>query len=178
MRAHAIAAALIANALAAGCEDARTSSSLMNTALDGGGQQLEARWRYRSSGVDVDIRLVTVEADGCSTSARLTVDKALAETDVYRLPGIDCSDLRLTETGDLVLRDEPTDHDWSAEAIDVDTDREVIRLGPWRDEEREITYRFTLAAPACEDDHDCECPQLERSANGEVAMLQFDRRCD
>jgi len=97
---------------------------------------------------------------------------------VYRLEPTDCAELRLGPDGDLVLLDSPTGHDWSAEAIDVDSDRELIRLGPWHDPARELSYRFALGAPACSDDSACECPRLERRAGDELSALALARRCD
>ena len=167
----------IALSCAIGCGDERTSSSFEQTAPDSGtGRQLEAMWHYRSPEVDVDILLVTVDdEDGCHSTARLEVDEAIAGTDVYRMPATDCAELRLSDEGDLVLLDSPTGHDWSDEALDVDTDREIIRLGPWYDEDSGVEYRFTLAAPEC---GDCECPKLDRHAGEEVLTLEFARRCD
>jgi hypothetical protein len=177
---RAVVAGLTWYALASGCADARTSSSFERSAADAGGAlQLRAAWTYRSAEVDVDIELVTVEAeDSCSTTARLRVDEALAGSDVYRLPPTACAELRLGRDGDLVLLDSPTGHDWSAEALDVDTERELIRLGPWHDEARQISYRFALAAPPCSDDSDCECPRIERRAGDAVSSLALAPRCD
>jgi hypothetical protein len=170
-------------ALACGCGDATTSSSLEATGADGGAadapQRMAAAWRYRSAEVDVDIDLVTsLGAGACVTTAELRVDEAIAGTERYHLPETDCSTLRLTAAGDLVLYDAPTGHDWASEAIDVDTNRERIRLGPWYDEQAELTYRFTLAAPECQDDSDCDCPELVRSAGTETLRLALGRRCD
>ena len=94
------------------------------------------------------------------------------------MPETDCTALQLGEDGDLVLHGDPTGHDWAREALDVDTGREQIRLGPWHDAERALTYRFTLSAPECPDDDECECPKLERSAGGALSTLDFERRCD
>jgi hypothetical protein len=173
-------------ALASGCADARTSSSFERSfeqadAGAGSPLQLRATWTYRSPEVDVDIELVTIVSESpeaCSTTARLRVDEALAGSDVYRLPPTDCAELRLGSDGDLVLLDSPTGHDWSAEAIDVDSDRELIRLGPWHDPARQLSYRFALGARACSDDSACECPRLERRAGDELSALALARRCD
>jgi hypothetical protein len=171
-------------ALIAGCADARTSSSFEQRGADagtdaGGVVELRAAWQYRSPEVDVEIELVTVEAlDRCVTTARLSVDEAIAGQDVYRLPPTSCAELRLGRDGDLVLLDSPTGHDWSAEAIDVDSERELIRLGPWHDQAHQRSYRFTLGAPECSDDHACECPRIERRVGEEVTALALARRCD
>jgi hypothetical protein len=180
-RRYAAAPAAWAIALAAGgCGDTRTSSSFEQRAADAGGPlELQATWRYRSPEVDVDIELVTVEgSNGCTTSARLRVDEALAGNEVYRLQPTDCADLRLADDGDLVLLSSPTGHDWAAEAIDVDTERELIRLGPWHDEAHGITYRFALGSPPCADDTTCECPRLERRAGEQLTSLELARSCD
>lgn len=171
-------------AASAGCEDARTSSEFERSAVDAGGdagagQQLRASWRYRSPEVDVDIELVSVEsAAHCLTSARLRVDEAAAGARVYRLPETPCSELRLGADGDLVLLSSPTGHDWSAEPIDVDLEHELIRMGPWHDPERAISYRFALGAPPCADDPSCECPRLERRAGEQTNALELARDCD
>jgi hypothetical protein len=179
-RAAAIAAGWLAcAALGGGCGDARTSSKFEQRDAGDAGAQLRASWKYRSPEVDVDIELVTADAsDGCTTTARLRVDEALAGTDVYRLPPTDCAQLRLGEDGDLILLDSPTGHDWSAEPLDVDGEREAIRLGPWHDAVRAISYRFALSAPECSDDPGCDCPRLERRAGDELTSLSFRRRCD
>ena len=167
-----------------GCEDARSSSTFEQSAADAGSDagdavQLRASWRYRSPGVDVDIELISVVAEqSCVTTARLRVDEAAAGAQVYRLPATPCSDLRLGADGDLVLLSSPTGHDWSSEAIDVDVDRELIRMGPWHDPEREISYRFALGAPPCADDASCECPRLERRAGEQTTGLPLARDCD
>ena len=178
-------AALAACALlaAAACEDASTSSSFEESAADAGAgagaHQLRAEWRYRSAEVDVDIELITVEgSEQCTTTARLRVDEALEGARVYRLDATPCSDLRLGDDGDLVLRLAPTGHDWSAEAIDVDLDHEVIRMGPWHDEDHAISYRFALGSPPCSDDPDCECPRIERRAGSETSTLELAHACD
>ena len=180
-RGAALAALGAGLALAAsGCADAHTSSSFEQRAADAGGPlQLQATWRYRSPEVDVDIELITVEAtDACTTTARLRVDEALAGSQVYRLAATDCAQLRLADDGDLVLLASPTGHDWSAEAIDVDTDRELIRLGPWHDQEHGLSYRFALGSPPCADDTRCECPRLERRAGEQLTSLELARSCD
>jgi hypothetical protein len=164
------------------CGDARTSSTLeldRPANMDAAPLRALAQWRYRSPQVDVDIDLRTVDgADGCLTSAELRIDEAIAGTDHYQLPETDCEVLRLTDAGDLVLYAAPTGHDWAHEPLDVDLDRELIRLGPWHDPEADSTYRFTLAAPECEDDSDCECPVLERRSGDERLALDLGRRCD
>ena len=168
-----------------GCGDARTSSSLEQSAIDGGSAlELRATWKFRSAKVDVDIHVLTAlqsevhGAERCVTSAQLRIDKAVSGTTTYRMPDTACDLLRIGSDGDLVLRDSPTGHDWSAEAIDVDTDAEVIRLGPWSDDASGISYRFALSSPECSDDSSCDCPKLERHADGEATALEFARRCD
>ncbi len=169
-------------ALLSSCGDTRTSSSLAIDRPDGGdpsARRAQAQWYYRSPEVDVDIELISIEDEGgCTTRAELRVDEALAGTTRYRMPETDCAALQLTADGDLVLHGDPTTHDWAHEALDVDTGREQIRLGPWLDAERALSYRFTLSAPECPDDDDCECPRLERSAGGALLALAFERRCD
>jgi hypothetical protein len=180
-RSFARCAALFA--LLSGCGDARTSSTLTidqpASADEPGARRAQAHWQYRSPEVDVDIDLLSVESEsGCTSSAQLRIDEALAGTDHYRMPESDCATLQLTEDGDLVMHGAVTGHDWAHEPLDVDTDREQIRLGPWHDTDLALTYRFTLTAPECPDDDGCDCPRLERSAGGELLTLEFEPRCD
>jgi hypothetical protein len=166
-------------ALAGGCEGEHTSSKLEVTeASSERPAMVEASWQYRSGEVDVGILLRTTHAERCTSSARVSVDQALNGVDIYRMPATDCDTLRIDEDGDLVLFDEKTGHDWAHEALDVNTDRELIRLGPWIDRKNAIEYRFELSAPSCEDDRDCDCPRLVRFANDEPLTLELSRVCD
>jgi hypothetical protein len=119
--------------------------------------------------------VTTETSEQCVTNARLVVDKATASPAVYTLGETACSVLRLTGTGDIVLYDSPTGHDWSTEALRVDTEAELIELGPWT-AEAGITYRFVLSAPECQDG--CDCPALRRRADGEDLILPLGQRCD
>jgi len=166
-------------ALGGGCESESTSSQLEVTGASGDQPAMvEASWQYRSGEVDVGILLRTTHAMPCISSARVSVDEALNGIDIYRMPATDCDTIRIDEHGDLVLFDDKTGHDWAHEALDVNTDRELIRLGPWIDRENAIEYRFELSAPSCEDDRDCDCPQLVRFANDEPLTLELARVCD
>jgi hypothetical protein len=166
-------------AVASACEGERTSSKLEVTDSSGDKPAMvEVSWQYRSGEVDVGILLRTTQAMPCTSVARVSVDEALDGTSIYRMPATDCDTLRIDEDGDLVLFDEKTGHDWSREALDVNTDRELIRLGPWIDRKNAIEYRFELSAPSCEDDRDCDCPQLVRFANDEPLTLELARLCE
>jgi hypothetical protein len=175
-------AMLAAGLVLAGCAgEPETTSKLEILSEDGGagGEAplgVRATWTYRSSDVDVDATLVTEEDEaGCSTSGRLAVNEALATTDVYYLPQTDCSVLRLTETGDIVMYESPTGHDWSTEELRVDTDRELIELGPWSPDAMADAYRFILSAPAC--GNGCSCPSLRRRSGSEELVLELSRDC-
>jgi hypothetical protein len=137
-----------------------------------------ATWKYVSSEVDVTTSLVTERGvDYCTTRANLTIDKANASPDSYHLDETDCSVLALTDGGDIVLYDSPTGHDWSPEPLRVDTDQELVELGPWTPAEPSaLTYRFTLAAPPC--GGDCSCPFLRRRAGSEDLVLELARDCE
>jgi hypothetical protein len=166
-------------ALASGCEGEHTSSSLTIIEAEGDmPEMIEASWRYESSEVDVGILLRTTLATPCESVARVSVDEALNGVAIYRMPATACDVLRIDKGGDLVLFDDETGHDWAHEPLDVNTDRELIRLGPWIDREQRIEYRFELSAPRCEDDRDCDCPRLVRYANGEPLTFDLDRLCD
>jgi hypothetical protein len=173
-------AGLLVGLLVASCGDASTDSSFVVTESDGSGAlKLDAVWRYRSPKVDIDIMLTTIEdSETCSTTARLSVDKAVVGTVLHRIGPVGCSEVRLTDMGDLVLHGQTTGHDWSIEPLDVDTDRELIRLGPWLDVASNTDYRFTLASPKCKARPSCECPRLDRDANGDRISLEFGSDCN
>jgi hypothetical protein len=172
----------IASLISSGCGEATTHNSLAITAADDASAGLvavEARWSYRSSEVDIDIWLRTREGlDTCTSSAGVRVDKAIVGSELHRLGPIDCDEVRLSRDGDLIVLGASTGHDWSSEALDVDTDREIILLGPWRDESTGIDYRFALNSTRCPPQRGCECHALERRANAEVLSLQLGRTCD
>jgi hypothetical protein len=174
LRVAIIAAAICLQACAGGHSD----TSLDVIGVDGGTPEVHAHWGYTSGKVDVDIDVTTVESPACATTARLVIDKALSSAETYRLHETDCKTLRITREGDFVLFDAPTGNDWTAQDLDVDTDHERITLGPLHDEVSKVTYEFTLVAPECPDDHDCDCPRLDRKANREVRSLDLGRRCD
>lgn len=137
-----------------------------------------ATWTHLSSEVDVAAALVTERAEGsCKTTANLSIDTATSSPESYRLDETDCAVLSITEAGDIVLYDSPTGHDWSPEPLQVDTDQELIELGPWTSPEPSAsTYLFTIAAPEC--GGDCSCPYLRRRAGNEDLVLEFPRNCD
>jgi hypothetical protein len=165
--------------LASGCEGERTSSSLTVTEADGQmPEMIEASWRFESSEVDVGILLRTTLATPCESIARVSVDEALDGVEIYRMPETACDVLRIDKDGDLVLFDDKTGHDWAHEPLDVNTDRRLIRLGPWIDRARRIEYLFELSAPKCEDDDDCQCPRLVRYANSEPLAFDLARVCE
>src|SRR5262245_6498408 len=88
-------------ALLTGCGDTSTASSLtidQPANADPSARRAQAHWQYRSPEVDVDIDLVSVEAEtGCTSSGQLRVDEALDGTTHYRMPETDCGALQLTE---------------------------------------------------------------------------------
>lgn len=146
----------------------------------GGAEPVEVRatWTYRSFEVDVDATLATAHSDGgCVTTGRLAIDEALATAEVYYLSETECPVLHLTETGDIVLHESPTGHDWSTEHLQVDTEREAIELGPWSPDVPEPpSYRFTLDAPPC--GGGCSCPAIRRRGGGAELVLELGRDCD
>lgn len=177
-RARAVCCLICSVVLAAACGGAKTSASLGSSEASDGGEVYHARWTYRSTEVDIDLDLITqagVEAD-CFTTARLVVDEFIATRDSYDLAETPCDVLRLTATGDIVLYESATGHDWSTEQLSVDTDAETIELGPWVSEAG-ISYTLTLAAPECADDDNCICPFLSRSKNSELSVMELGRDC-
>jgi hypothetical protein len=163
-----------------GCEDDDASSRLDVTRKDDTVQR-RAEWTYRSFEVDVTLVFVTrVSPESCVSTGTLTVDDALSAKALYELLPTDCAELELTETGDIVLKGDPTGHDWSLESLSVDTDAEVVTLGPVTLENAEgqaLSYRFTLSSPECPDDRDCSCGLLRRVAGTMNLDLSLGRRC-
>jgi hypothetical protein len=166
--------------LALGCEDDEADGRFDVTEQDNVVQR-RAEWTYRSFEVDVTLILVTrVGPESCVSTGSLTVDDALSSKELYELLPTDCAELELTEQGDIVLRGDPTGHDWSAESLSVDTDAEVITLGPVtlaNAEGQAQSYRFTLSSPECPDDRDCECGLLRRTAGTMNLDFSLGRRC-
>jgi hypothetical protein len=165
------------------CEGTETTSALGKTDT-AEGHQIQSLWTYRSFKVDVDLTLTTLEAASaeCSTSARLVVNDVVSSTDTYVLPETDCSVLRLTDAGDLVFYGEASGHDWTRDRLSVDTGDEVISLGPVSSVPpggaTARTYQFTLSAPPCADDSDCDCGALRRFADSSELALDLGRICD
>jgi hypothetical protein len=165
--------------VAAGCAEATTTSKIEITPATANSPELiEANWKYASGEVDVQVSLRTTRGEPCVSIGRVRVDEALDSVALYYTPETACDVLRIDRNGDVVLNDAVTGHDWASEPLDVDTERERIHLGPWRDEARAITYELVLSAPPCEGDDGCDCPQLERHENDARTVLEFERRCD
>ena len=163
----------------AGCGDVDTTSRLEIEHDDAGDTtRVTADWTYRSAEVDVDLTVTTdYSGTGCVTTARLWVNEAAATPETHRLGETECPVLALTEQGDLVLHASPTGHDWSTEALRVDTERKHIELGPWTAPTTGVvTYRFTLSSSPC--GTGCDCPTLRRRAGGMESVLDLGRRCN
>ena len=166
-------------ALALGCGGRATGSKLEVDYDDGGSAAMRARasWTYLSPEVDVHATLVSETAGECLTTASLVVDTATSGPETYRLEPTACSLLELQATGDIVLYGSVTGHDWSTETLRVDTERELIELGPWTPPEPgAAAFRFTLAAPDC--GGGCSCPFLRRRTGDQDLMLELARDCD
>lgn len=166
----------------AACGGSETANQLEVSMHD---EDVESRaeWTYRSFSVDVDLTLTTVEGpDACTSSGTLVVNDAVSTTDTYRLKRTDCSILRLTDAGDIVLQGHATGHDWTGEALRVDTDRELVLLGPIATDDPETgspaAFLFTLAAPPCADNPDCDCGALRRQGGPSELSLDLGRTCD
>lgn len=181
LRAEPLIAAL-APLLCAGCGGSETGQSVAVSMKDDG-IEYRAEWTYRSFDVDVDLVLATLERDGtCSSSGSLVINDVVSSEESYMLAATDCAVLRLSDAGDIILHSSPTGHDWTAEALKVDTEREIVLLGPVALIEPEtganVSYRFTLSAPPCPDDPDCDCGALERRGGATQLSLDLGRRCD
>jgi hypothetical protein len=146
------------------------------------GVRFASEWSYRSFDVDVDLWLTSeLRGESCVTTAALRVNDVISATNTYKLDPTDCTVLMLTEQGDIVLYEQPTGHRWADEALHVDTSAEVISLGPASvidDAGQSQTYRFSLAAPECPDDDDCDCGALTRFAGDTRMDLPLGRVCD
>jgi hypothetical protein len=183
MRPRVIGAVLVlGTAMAACAEDPKASSALTVTERDAG-TELRAVWTYESFEVDVDLTLVTRvgEAD-CSTTSHLGVNDALSGADSHDLAPTPCTTLRLGADGDIVLDDAPTGVDWTQIDLTVNTDTEVISLGPARGTDPAtgdaVAYTFSISAPPCGDDTDCDCGVLRRSGGPTPHALALGRVCD
>jgi hypothetical protein len=174
--------AALAALLALGCGGSETDNELEVSASDDG-VEYRAEWSYESFEVDVELTLVTLEgASSCSSHGSLVINDVVSAAADYRLAPTDCTLLRLTGGGDIVLGEQATDHDWTGEALRVDTDRELVQLGPVTLADPQTgearALRFTIAAPPCPDDHACDCGALKRLGGTEEPLLDLGRRCD
>jgi hypothetical protein len=168
---------------ALGCnEDPKASSALTVTERDAG-TDLRASWTYRSFDVDVDLTLSTHLGDAeCWTTSHLLVNDALSGSDSHDLAATPCATLRLEASGDIVIDDAPTAVDWTSIDLTVNTDTEVISLGPARGTDPEtgdpVTYTFSISAPPCGDGSDCDCGVLRRAGGPLPHSLALGRVCD
>ena len=167
--------------LVLGCGEDADSGHLVVTKPDDDTTELRAEWPYASFKVDVTLSITTrVSPEGCVTTGSLMVNEALSPTTHYELAPTDCSELELTQAGDIVMHGEPTGHDWVSESLSVDTDKEVISLGPATgtnlDDEPQ-TYTFTLSSPPCPDQPACTCGVLRRIAGAKNLDLPLGKRC-
>jgi len=163
-------------------EDPKAASSLTVSERDAG-TDLRALWTYRSFDVDVDLSLVTrVAGEDCTTTSRLLVNDALSGADSHDLAPTPCTTLRLGEDGDIVIDDAPTGVDWVRVDLAVNTDTEVISLGPASGTDPAtgvaVSYTFSISAPPCGDGTDCDCGVLRRTGGPLPHSLSLGRVCD
>jgi hypothetical protein len=172
---------LALGALSWGCGDDASRGQLVVTKPADDTTEVRAHWPYASFEVDVDLLLVTRSSpEGCVSTARLTVDEALSSVTHYDLAPTACSELELTETGDIVVNADPTGHNWADESLAVDTDKKLIILGPAEGTDatgERMTYTFTLSSPPCPDQPECSCGVLRRSSSGGNVDLSLGKRC-
>ena len=143
----------------------------------------ESSWTCRSFDVDVDLWLATNQReDECFTTAALRVSDVISAADTYGLEPTDCSALELSREGDIILYQRATGHRWADEQLSVDTEDEVITLGPAFISDplsgEPTSVRFTLSAPPCADDRDCDCGVLIRYWGNSRDEFPLDRTCD
>ncbi len=170
------------SALVLGCGgDPDAGGRLVVTKPDDETTELRATWPYASFEVDVELVLVTtITPEGCTSRGTLTVDEALSAVTRYSLAPTDCSELELTETGDIIIKGDPTGHDWIPESLSVDTDDEVITLGPATGKNADgepTTYVFALSSPPCPEQPSCGCGLLRRVSAARILELSLGRRC-
>jgi hypothetical protein len=173
---------LLGGCVLLGCGGHEATSGL-RISTEGDTTEYRATWEYSSFEVDVVLSLVTaVSAEACSSSATLSVNDVVSATDRYELAPTECNVLLLDETGDIVMSEQPTSHDWTSEELAVDTGREVMTLGPTDvlspETGESVTYRFTLSNPPCADDADCKCAALDRFGGEARLTLPLGRKCD
>src|SRR5262245_34013673 len=95
------------------------------------GTVISGAWHLRSFEVDIDLMLSTTTAStACTTSAWLDIDTLTSAGDRYHLREAGCAQLEFTASGDVIVLEAPTFHDWRTEDLAVDTDAETISLGP------------------------------------------------
>jgi hypothetical protein len=172
---------LALGALTLGCGDDAGAGTLVVSKPTDDTTELRAHWPYSSFEVDVDLTLVTLHSpDGCLSNGALTVDEALSAATHYTLAPTDCMALELTAEGDIVLEGDPTHHDWVSESLSVNTDTEVISLGPATGTDADgasVTYTFTLSSPPCPDQPSCSCGVLRRTGGAASVELPLGKRC-
>jgi hypothetical protein len=162
-----------------GSKDTRGKLTLSHPAPDT--VELRGDWKYDSVEVDVKLTLISrTGPDGCTSIGTLSVDQALGSTMHYDLAPTDCSELELTDDGDIVLDGDPTRHDWTSESLSVDTGKKLITLGPVKLTDADgnaVSYSFTLSSPPCADGSGCSCGLLRRIAGSANTDLSLGRRC-
>lgn len=168
--------------LSIACGDPSTRSGLEITE-QGDATEFRATWEYSSFELDVDLSLTTLESpDVCTSGGSLVINDVVSATQRYALSPTDCALLRLDERGDIVMSEQPTGHDWTEEELKVDTDREIMTLGPVEltplDSAQSDSYRFTLSDPPCPDDPECNCAALDRFGGEARLTLPLGRKCD
>lgn len=143
-----------------------------------GVEQIQANFSYRSSSIDVDATLITHHSpEGCFSSGRLLIDKFASRADRYVLDDVPCAELELATSGDILFYGSPSGHDWTKEALHVDTSREIISLGPWSPEGAVGgSTTIELSAPSC--GGSCDCARMVRRSGEETLMIELARRCD
>lgn len=165
------------------CGGEPSTRSGLEVSAQGDATEFRATWEYSSFELDVDLSLITLETeDSCTSRGSLVVNDVVSATQRYALAPTECARLRLDEHGDIVMSEQPTGYDWTEEELDVDSDREIMTLGPVAlvapDSTDSVSHRFTLSNPPCADDSDCECAALDRFAGDERLTLPLGRKCE
>jgi hypothetical protein len=150
-------------------------------------EQIKSRWKYRSFKVDVTITLTSeTEQDSsiCSTTGRLSVDKASASKKVHTLQSTPCEQLELTQQGDILMNENSTHINWTEYSINLVESTERVYLGPTTTEVagESIQFEFSLIEGVCdpvsEVEPECKCITLTRKENDLRDVFEIERGCE
>lgn len=149
--------------------------------------QAQFTWKLRSFKVDATLTVSTqsFNTSECSSQATLYVNTITESAERYRL-STDCQTIALSDDGDLILFNQPSDYDWRMLKLKVNTSSERLSLGPVDLPTHLPTERvqLILEAPPCVDHSDCDCGKLHRKSRSlreeepTIQTLDLGKKCD